>query len=168
MTPANQVFGPAKKKSPLLAFLLATGWGAGYLPLAPGTWGSLQGLGLFWLAYWASPDHFKALAGIFLILAMYPAVRASGGIARSRDQEDPSEIVVDETLGQMLCLLWVPAAWGWHLAAFLLFRLFDIAKPFPVNRSEKLPGGMGIVADDLVAGLYAGCTLKVAHYYLAS
>ena len=168
MTPAKQFLGPTDGKPPSLAALFATGWGAGYLPLAPGTWGSLQGLVLLWLAYWASPDYFKILAGGLLILAVYPAVQASGRLARGRGREDPQEVVVDETLGQMLCLLWVPAAWEWHLAAFLLFRFCDIVKPFPVDRSERLPGGLGIVADDLVAGLYAGCTLKVAHYYLAS
>ena len=167
MNPANESPVLSRKPSETLAFFVATGGGSGYLPAAPGTWGSLQGLALFWLAGWASPDQFRILVGISLLLLLYPAIWAAGRMARSRDQEDPPEIVVDEILGQMLCLLWVPATWGWHLASFLLFRLFDIVKPFPAGRSEKLPAGVGIIADDLVAGFYAGCALKIGESYIS-
>ncbi|MDA2933015.1 phosphatidylglycerophosphatase A [Acidobacteria bacterium AH-259-D05] len=138
---------------------VVTGFGIGYLPMAPGTWASGTAVLLVALVHWVSPTHEM----IFLVGAVVsvtpPAVVFSTRFSRSQNHPDPSMIVIDEILGQVVCLLWVPVSLLSLLAGFLLFRFFDIVKPFPVRNSERLPGGMGIVADDLVAGLYAGLSL---------
>ena len=138
-----------------------TGLGLGYLPLAPGTWGSLATLLLVFGVHWLLPLHETIVLGSLVALLTFPAVVFSTRFSRSEDDPDPSKIVIDEILGQILCLLFVPVSAVSLGAGFLLFRFFDIVKPFPVRRSEKLPGGMGIVCDDLIAGLYAGVCLKI-------
>ena len=138
-----------------------TGVGVGYLPIAPGTWGSLAALLLVFTVHWLFPLHETVVLGSLVALLTFPAVVFSTQFSRSEGDPDPSKIVIDEILGQMLCLLFVPVAAVSLGAGFFLFRFFDIWKPFPVRNSEKLPGGMGIVCDDLVAGVYAGLCLKV-------
>ncbi len=138
-----------------------TGVGVGYLPIAPGTWGSLAALLLVFTVHWLFPLHETVVLGSLVALLTFPAVVFSTRFSRSEGDPDPSKIVIDEILGQMLCLLFVPVSAVSLGAGFFLFRFFDIWKPFPVRNSEKLPGGMGIVCDDLVAGVYAGLCLKV-------
>ena len=138
-----------------------TGVGVGYLPIAPGTWGSLAALLLVFTVHWLFPLHEMVVLGSLVALLTFPAVVFSTRFSRSEGDPDPSKIVIDEILGQMLCLLFVPVSAVSLGAGFFLFRFFDIWKPFPVRNSEKLPGGMGIVCDDLIAGVYAGLCLKV-------
>lgn len=138
-----------------------TGVGVGYLPIAPGTWGSLAALLLVFTVHWLFPLHETVVLGSLVALLTFPAVVFSTRFSRSEGDPDPSKIVIDEILGQMLCLLFVPVSAVSLGAGFFLFRFFDIWKPFPVRNSEKLPGGMGIVCDDLIAGVYAGLCLKV-------
>jgi len=138
-----------------------TGLGVGYLPLAPGTWASLATLLPVVAVHWLFPLHETIVLGSLVALLTFPAVVFSTRFSRSEGDPDPSKIVIDEILGQMLCLLFVPVSAVSVGAGFLLFRFFDIFKPFPVRNSEKLPGGMGIVCDDLIAGLYAGLCLKL-------
>ncbi len=138
-----------------------TGVGVGYLPLAPGTWGSLATLLPVVTVHWLFPIHETMILGSLVALLTFPAVVFSTRFSRSQGDPDPSKIVIDEVLGQMLCLLFVPVSAVSLGAGFVLFRFFDIVKPFPVRNSEKLPGGMGIVCDDLIAGVYAGLCLKV-------
>ncbi len=138
-----------------------TGLGVGYLPLAPGTWASLATLPLVFGVHWLFPLHETMVLGSLVALVTFPAVIFSTRFSRSEGDPDPSKIVIDEILGQMLCLVFVPVSAVSLVAGFLLFRFFDIVKPIPVRNSEKLPGGMGIVCDDLVAGLYAGLCLKI-------
>ncbi len=138
-----------------------TGLGVGYLPLAPGTWASLATLLPVFTVHWLFPLHETIVLGGLVALLTFPAVVFSTRFSRSEGDPDPSKIVIDEILGQMLCLLFAPVAAVSLGAGFLLFRFFDIVKPFPVRNSEKLPGGMGIVCDDLIAGLYAGLCLKI-------
>ncbi len=144
-----------------LVYAFVTGLGAGYLPVAPGTWGSLVALLLVFLLHWLWPAHETIVLGGFVVLLTFPAVVLSTRVSLSEDDPDPSKIVIDEILGQVLCLLWVPVSMVSLVAGFFLFRFFDIVKPFPVRSSEKLPGGVGIVCDDLIAGLYAGLSLKI-------
>jgi phosphatidylglycerophosphatase A len=141
------------------ATLIATWFGCGYSPIAPGTAGSAAGLaiGIVLREYAHMPWWgFLALAAA----GYFPAVWAAGVMAESLGIKDPGCVVVDEVLGQ-----WVALAcacrynWKSYLAAFLLFRLFDIWKPPPVRQLEALPGGIGIVADDLMAGAYAALVL---------
>ena len=168
-TIASRVLGSLKVKlklkwrNDLDRFIRAfvTGVGVGYLPLAPGTWGSLAALLLVFTVHWLFPLHETVVLGSLVALLTFPAVVFSTRFSRSEGDPDPSKIVIDEILGQMLCLLFVPVSAVSLGAGFFLFRFFDIWKPFPVRNSEKLPGGMGIVCDDLIAGVYAGLCLKV-------
>jgi phosphatidylglycerophosphatase A len=135
--------------------------GLGYLPLAPGTWASLATLLPVFVIHWFFPLHETIVLGSLVVLLTPPAVVMSTRFSRSEGDPDPSRVVIDEILGQMLCLVFIPVSAVSLGVGFLLFRFFDIVKPFPVGSSEKLPGGMGIVCDDLIAGLYAGLCLKL-------
>lgn len=142
-----------------MRFWIATGFGSGFAPLAPGTAGSAVAVVLFWLttlpgAAWIPPVVFAlwVLAGFW----------SAGEAARRLGQRDPGAIVIDEFAGQFLALLALPHSVVVLGAGFLLFRLFDIVKPPPARQMEKLPGAAGIMADDLVAGLYANLLMQLA------
>jgi len=141
-----------------VGLIIATALGAGYAPIAPGTFGSAVGL-LFWLAL---PDIHWAQA--LAIVATSVVGAWSGFVAEEHfDRRDPGQVVVDEVAGMMVTLAFNPLpGFAWWVAAFVLFRLADIIKPFPVNRLEQLPGGIGIMADDLAAGVYANLALRLA------
>jgi phosphatidylglycerophosphatase A len=147
------------------AWLIATFFGAGKVPIAPGTAGSAAALGIAWLLHhlhgW-SPLDFAVLG----LLLTAPAIWASGVTARAGGHDDPGHVVIDEVLGLWLSLAGAHTLNGktW-LAAFVLFRVFDIWKPFPVRRLESLPGGTGIVLDDLGAGLYAALVLFAGGWF---
>jgi phosphatidylglycerophosphatase A len=144
---------------------ISTWFGCGYAPRAPGTAGSAAAIGIALLiehyATWR-PLCFAALAAAVSV----PGIWAAGESARQANLEDPQFVVVDEVVGQWLALSGARTLnWKSWLAAFLLFRLFDIWKPFPVRQLESLPGGMGIVADDLMAGVYAALVLFLAGWF---
>jgi len=140
------------------AWAIATFFGAGLLKPGPGTWGSVAAV-LLWAAYaWlAHPSPltllFTLLAGVALTLVF--GIPAATIVERESGGHDPQFIVIDEVAGQWIALLFSPADWRHGLIALVLFRLFDIVKPFPVRRLERLPAGWGIVFDDVAAGLYA-------------
>jgi len=142
-----------------VALALATWFGCGYFPKGPGTVGSLGAIAVALLlsrgAGWS-----PVACGVAVAVLFFPAVWASQRVARLSGREDPQIVVVDEVAGQWMAFTGV-SAWNWKsiLAAFVLFRLFDIWKPSPVREAEKLPGGWGIMADDVVAGLYASLVL---------
>lgn len=137
---------------------IATALGAGYAPKAPGTFGSAVGL-LLWIA-------LPKILWIQLLAIVLVAVAGSwsGSVAEQHfNKRDPGEVVVDEVAGMMVTLMLNPIAGPlWMLVAFVLFRAADIAKPFPINRLERLPGGVGIMADDLMAGVYANLALRLS------
>ena len=140
-----------------LAVFIATAGYCGYFPIAPGTAGSAAGLVVYLLIRWAGSPiaEAAAIAGIFAA-GTWAATRAEryfGGI-------DPGPVVIDEVLGMLITLAFIPAGWSAALAAFLLFRVFDVIKPFPANRLEKFHGGFGIMADDAMAGVYANLALR--------
>ncbi len=144
---------------PGAALWLATWGGCGYFPKSPGTAGSLGGVAVAWLvvglAGWP-PVWLGLLASLLLL----PAVWASNAAIRYWQTEDPQKVVVDEVLGQWIALAAAPGLdWRYWTAAFVAFRVFDIWKPFPARRAEALPGGWGVVADDLVAGIYGAIVL---------
>jgi len=143
------------------AILLATFFGAGYSPFAPGTAGSLAAIAIA-IPLHLPPWQFALLAALLFA----PAVWAADVTARSLKLKDPSIVVVDEVIGQWIALAGARAlTWQTYLAAFLLFRLFDIWKPPPVRQLEALPGGLGINADDVMAGVYAALVLWLAGWY---
>ncbi|HWB48128.1 MAG TPA: phosphatidylglycerophosphatase A [Stellaceae bacterium] len=135
------------------AALIATGCGIGLLPVAPGTWASLAALPCGWLLR----AEFGA-AGLLLAAAVAFAAGcwAAGRVAEASGIFDPGFAVVDEVAAQLLALAAAPLDWRYYLAAFLLFRLFDIWKPFPVDWLDRhVKGGFGIMLDDVAAALYA-------------
>lgn len=147
------------------AIAIATWFGAGFWPWGPGTAGSLAAILLAWAGgQWLglAPWHCVAAAAV-----LTPAgVWAAGEAARIREARDPGVVVVDEVLGQWVALAGAGALAGVHLwSAFALFRIFDITKPWPVRRLERLPAGTGIVADDLAAGAYAALVLLLARWF---
>lgn len=175
--------------------LAFTTWGVGYAPIAPGTWGSAVGVGIYIgvaklvaaiLAYFSmsSTPVWPFLAeypttglpmqvtawvyvgiDVFLILFCLLGIRASGRSIPLLGNSDPSEAVVDEVIGQLVTFLFIPftLSWPFILAGFMLFRLFDIWKPYPIDDLQILPGGIGICADDIVAGVYAGICLAIGY-----
>jgi phosphatidylglycerophosphatase A len=146
------------KRKTLWAWTIATFFGAGLGKPGPGTWGSVAAF-LLW-AWAAIGLHSSSqttlillLAGIVLSIAL--GVPAATIAARESGRHDPGFVVVDEVAGQWIALLWAPAEWRHGIIALVLFRLFDITKPFPARQLERLPEGWGIVFDDVAAGLYA-------------
>ncbi len=140
------------------AIWIATAGGAGYAPIAPGTAGSLVGIGLVVALGRLHLD--RAWSGIVLIivcaLLFAVGVWAAGEAEKFFARVDPSQVVIDEVVGQAITFLLLPFAdWKWLLGGFLLFRAFDIVKPFPARQAERIPRGWGIMVDDVVAGLYA-------------
>jgi len=155
----KRVVWKTRNVSQFLARCVATGFGVGYLPLAPGTWGSLAALVLLILIYQVSAPYPLAVHIVMTILLFPLAWVSSDRAARDFGNDDPDVVVIDEIFGLCLCLIWVPVVSYYWIIGFALFRFFDIVKPFPAKQSERLPGGLGIVMDDLVAGLYAGLLL---------
>lgn len=146
-----------------LAVVIGTGCGAGFSPFASGTAGSLVGVALY------APLAAAGLPAVGLAAALLFAagVWAAGVCGKRYGAHDDGRIVVDEIVGQLIALASFPAQPGWLLAGFLLFRLFDIAKPFPagrIDRQWRTP--FGVMADDVVAGVYANLTLQAIRAFL--
>lgn len=143
-----------------VATVLATGFGSGLSPVAPGTAGTLVAvpLGYFLTVSLAAGPALQAAAVVAVTAA---AVWAAGVAAPRFGRKDPGQIVVDEIAGYLVAVAFLPAGWTTLVAAFFLFRLFDIVKPPPCRRLEALPGGLGIVADDVMAGVYANLALRL-------
>jgi phosphatidylglycerophosphatase A len=156
---ATDPTAPAVRAPSLLsnaAHLLATGFGSGFSPIAPGTAGTAVGLLLFWPMRGAGP-----VVQIAATVAMFLAgVAAAEVTARRTGLKDPSIVVVDEIVGMWISLLLLPWTPAVVVAAFFLFRLMDVVKPPPARGFEALPGGWGIVLDDVMAGVYANLVLR--------
>jgi phosphatidylglycerophosphatase A len=198
-----------RAKVPRIAIFLATACGLGYIPVAPGTWGSLLGLVLALIPFQilvaigatgmqsltvgaVSVDPLLVIQLLAAMLAALLGVFVANRAARYWQQKDPQRVVIDEFSGQHLALLlgsalpfwwrpetysWAPRAlgfltyesplnWKYLLLGFILFRVFDIWKPFPVRQAESLRGGWGIMADDWIAGIYAGLCLWAVRGFL--
>ena len=160
--------------------LALTTFGVGYMPLAPGTWGSLlavafyaalsNGFGSYRYTPSLAPPEATVAAihavilvglGLFILIGIWAAERSIALLGNT----DPPQAVVDEVIGQLVVFLFIPFTHSWLLiiAGFLLFRLFDIWKPYPINKLQDLSGGIGVCADDIAAGIYAGVLLSVCH-----
>jgi phosphatidylglycerophosphatase A len=166
-----------------LALALAT-CGVGYLPLAPGTWGSIVGVGVFLLLRFLVQESYRRLGAGHDLILLNPqlgflalelvvilgvtllGIWAASQTERMIGRKDPGKVVIDEVAGQMIALLPVPLffvrPWAmWVIISFTLFRFFDIVKPYPARRLESLHGGLGIMADDVIAGAYAAVVTAV-------
>lgn len=172
-----------KNKTPRDYFALAvTTVGVGYLPLMPGTYGSLVGVGIYLLFGWLETSVSTSFGAsgwsegqitawvhaanlivflLFCLLGIWAANRAT----LLFKNKDPQQAVVDEVIGQLIVFLFVPFGISWYfvLVGFLLFRLFDIWKPYPIDSLQNLPAGIGVCADDILAGVYAGACLAVLY-----
>jgi len=170
-----------KDKTPLDYFALAvTTFGVGYLPLMPGTYGSAVGVGVYLLlAYLEKSAYLRFGSGggehitawlhvvnlIAFLLFCLLGIWAANWATVLFKNKDPQQAVVDEVIGQLITFLFVPFLVSWHfvLAGFLLFRLFDIWKPYPIDSLQNLPAGIGVCADDILAGVYAGTCLALIY-----
>lgn len=140
-----------------LAVFLATSGGAGYSPFASGTVGSAVGVGIYFLT-----RHWPASWQILLVLVVSAVgIWASGQAAIHFDRKDPGEVVIDEVAGQLLTLLLLGVGVGGALLGFVIFRVLDIVKPWPARGFEALPSGLGVMADDLMAGVYGWIILAL-------
>jgi phosphatidylglycerophosphatase A len=192
---------PSDRRKPRAAIAIATAFGLGYLPKAPGTFGSLGGIAIATFPFWAASlteivaPHFRIewYINIVTLQLFLIAMTAAMGLLSANDAarfwqiKDPQRVVIDEVSGQQLALvlggIWPRAGhvntsftghalldysfmtavdWKYLLLGFILFRVFDIWKPFPARQAESLPGGLGIMADDWVAGIYAALALWIA------
>jgi phosphatidylglycerophosphatase A len=135
-----------------LFMFIATGFYSGYLPKAPGTWGSVAGV-LVWFCIYRleAPIYWGIVAALFVAGTI-----AAGAAEKIVDRPDPGLITIDEVVGQLMVLAIIPASPIWVFIGFVIFRFFDILKPFPVNWLDKhIHGGLGIMLDDVAAGLYS-------------
>ena len=151
---------------PLWATLLATFFGVGRLQPGPGSWGSLVTVMLWWLlTRWITPSWQPMAAISLALLVVAVGIPAATRVARATGLKDPQFVVIDEVAGQIIPLIAVPVSWKSLLAGFILFRGFDIVKPPPIRKLERLPEGFGIVIDDVAAGLYALAVMQVLLYF---
>lgn len=140
-----------------LIYIIGTGFGSGYMPVAPGTAGSILALIIYFIfpldaIYWLSISIMFFIAGIW----------SSSAIEKDKGK-DPGLVVIDEMVGQWLAVIFLPFSWITLLIGFILFRTFDIWKPYPINRSQKLKAGWGIMIDDVLAGVYANIVLQAIY-----
>ncbi|MBX2995082.1 MAG: phosphatidylglycerophosphatase A [Bdellovibrionaceae bacterium] len=136
----------------------ATLFGVGRLPWAPGTWGTLATLPLAALLMWAGPFYHMGVCVFLLPVTVW----AAEAYERFHDTHDASAIVVDEVIGFLITMVWLPLTWQSLLLGFVLFRLLDVTKPFPIGYLDrKVPGGVGVIVDDVLAGIIANLVLQI-------
>jgi phosphatidylglycerophosphatase A len=135
--------------------VIASVFGVGYIPFAPGTFGSAAGLLLWWLLPATPLAQGVAIVALFVIGSW-----SASAAERYFGKTDPRHVVIDEVMGMLITLFLVPVGWRAAIGGFLLFRLFDVVKPWPSNRFEKLHGGVGVMADDGMAAIYANVALR--------
>jgi phosphatidylglycerophosphatase A len=155
-----------------LSLALAT-CGVGYVPIVPATWASAVTAGVYWTllqimgpiftewsrgrSAWFSPEVLRVTAMLVVIVALtFAGIWAASRVERLLRRKDPKPVVIDEVVGQLVTLLFVPrtAGLGMFIVGFFVFRAFDILKPYPIRRLESLRGGVGVMADDILAGVY--------------
>jgi phosphatidylglycerophosphatase A len=158
MQPIVPIQAPRSRAS----WLIATFFGIGFLRPGPGTYASAVTVVLWWAAsHWLQPAWLIPAAIVASVVVTIIGIPPATVVARESGVKDPGFVVIDEVAGQMIALIAVPLNWKYLLAGFILFRAFDIVKPFPLRRLEKLPEGTGIMMDDVGAGLYALALLQI-------
>ncbi|MFA5389089.1 MAG: phosphatidylglycerophosphatase A [Candidatus Omnitrophota bacterium] len=141
-----------------LCKMIASVFYIGYLPVAPGTLGSMAGLILYYFIY-RNTMLMTAITAAVIILGFMTA----GKVEKMFEEKDPGEIVIDELGGMLITMYRIPFSMGYVVTGFLLFRFFDIVKPRPIKNLERLKGSVGIMSDDLVAGAYANIALQIVY-----
>jgi phosphatidylglycerophosphatase A len=147
---------PESRITTTIALAVATVGGVGYVPFAPGTFGSAVGLLAWWLL---GPS--AVVQGLAIITLCAGGVWSAGVCEGHFCRTDPGHVVIDEVMGMLITLFLNPVGWLGALGAFLLFRIADVIKPFPADRLERLHGGVGVMADDGMAAVYANLALRV-------
>ncbi|MBS1787605.1 MAG: phosphatidylglycerophosphatase A [Acidobacteria bacterium] len=156
-----------------LAVIIATGGGAGFVPIAPGTWGSLVGLLIAYGLIVTFKSNVALLQNLLIIVSVvlgWVGIWAGTRAETVFGKKDSGQIVIDEVCGQVITFVFIApflAALGnqwrwWMIPGFFLFRAFDIFKPFPINGLQSLTGGLGVMMDDIIAGIYAAVLLSLA------
>jgi phosphatidylglycerophosphatase A len=163
--PAPNTVAASKSRLP---WLIGTFFGIGHLQPGSGTWAAAVTVLLWWGAgRWLPASSLLLIAAALSLLITLIGIPAATVVARESGIKDPGFVVIDEVAGQLIALIGVPLHWKYLLAGFILFRSFDIMKPFPLRRLEWLPGGAGIMLDDVGAGLYALVLLQVWQHFIA-
>ena len=159
---------PASAPKSRLSWVIATFFSIGHLQPGSGTWAAAVTVLLWWAASRWLPAGWEAPVALLASLAItLIGIPASTVVTRESGIKDPGFVVIDEVSGQMIALIAVPVHWKYLVAGFILFRSFDIVKPFPLRRLESLPGGTGIMMDDVGAGLYALVLLQIWLHFIA-
>jgi len=141
-----------------LGLFVATCGYLGYIPVAPGTFGSAAGLAIYAAVRWSASGAVE----LGVIVCLLAAGVWSGNVAeRHFGGVDPAPVILDEVVGMLITLALIPVNFTGSIVGFLLFRLLDVIKPWPANRFEALPGGLGVMADDAMAAIYANLALRV-------
>ena len=149
--------GQSKKAFHFLILLLATGLGAGFSPIIPGTAGTLVAIPIYYLLSEISFPLYELTLIAFFFLSCWTAGRAE----RHWGKKDDRRIVIDEIMGFLVTMLWIPKTISAIVAGFVLFRFFDIVKPFPIRHLERVGRGFGVVLDDVLAGIYSNIILHL-------
>ena len=144
--------------------LLFTAFYSGYFPKAPGTAGTVVGMALYFLQYLVFGTDVWISNLVIVLLMIYPSIKLGDDAEKFYGKKDPQEVVLDEVMGYWITMLFIPFDWKLALIGFVLFRIFDIIKPYPINKLEKLNGGLGIMIDDYIAGVYANIVLWGVYY----
>ena len=146
------------------ACFLGLGFGSGLVPFAPGTFGTLAALPVYWLL----KDVSLAVYLSIIIMAFIAGIWICQQSADWLGKDDPSAVVWDEIVGYLVTMIAAPSGWEWMLAGFILFRFFDILKPWPISWADKqLHGGFGIMVDDVIAGLFALMVMQGLYFYMS-
>jgi phosphatidylglycerophosphatase A len=149
---------------------LFTAFYSGYSPVAPGTMGTLVAMIIYIIEnlifYDIDPIKLNIFNFIFLLIIIYPSIRLADSAEKFYKTKDPDQVVIDEVLGYWTGVLFIPFSFSYAIIAFILFRFFDITKPFPIRFFESLPGGLGIIMDDIMAGIYTLGCMHIMIYFL--
>jgi phosphatidylglycerophosphatase A len=147
-------------KTSKIALIIATFFGAGKLPKAPGTWGSLAALPFAFLFLHLNPVAYMGLTFFILLVGVF----ACDITEKSRNTHDDSDLVIDEVVGILITMTWLPISWQSLVFGFILFRILDIWKPFPINLLDRrIKGGLGVMLDDVAAGIIANVILQIVY-----
>jgi phosphatidylglycerophosphatase A len=165
---SNVQLHPPSEKKTLWAWALGTFFGAGLLKPGPGTYGSIAAV-LLWFGaarlLHPAPVTLAIGTAIAALVATLIGIPAATIVARESGREDPGHVVIDEVAGQLIALIAIPADWQHAAVSLLLFRIFDILKPPPIRQLERLPGGTGIMLDDVAAGVFALIVAQILHVF---
>jgi len=144
-------------------YFLSFGFGTGYSPFAPGTLGTLAGIIIYLLVKDLSITYYLALTIILFVLGIFMCSYTT----RALNTDNHPDIVWDEIVGYLITMFYAPSQWWWIVIGFILFRIFDIFKPWPVNLADKrVKGGLGVMLDDIIAGIYSLTIIQIIAYIL--